>query len=346
MRTFNITAPDRAILSKISHHIDNLTKPKGSLGMLEDLALQISLVQQTLTPELRNPHNILFAADHGILDEGVSVSPREVTWQQLAHFSRGGAGINFLCEQNGFKLVLVDAGVDFDIPEGHGIIDRKIARGTANFLKGPAMTLDQWDECIERGAQTVDEVYRTGCNIVSFGEMGSGNTSPSSVWMHLLTGIPMENCIGAGAGLDNSGVRHKLDVLKRAVAAYSGGSSDRERLAWFGGFELAMAVGGMLRAAELGMLIIVDGFIMTNCILAASRFNPEILNYAIFGHQGDEAGHRYLLEDLGARPLLHLSMRLGEGSGAVCSYPIIQSAVNMIRNMDTFDDVDVTKYFD
>lgn len=345
MKKFNIVAPDTEIKRALIDKIDNLTKPKGSLGMLEQLALQIGLIQQTLTPELRNPHNILFAADHGVIEEGVTVSPKEVTWQQLSHFSHGGAGINFLCDQHGFKLVLVDAGVDYDIPANAGIIDMKVRKSTRNFRYEAAMTLEELNLCLERGSEIVDRVYNSGCNIVSFGEMGSGNTSPSSMWMHLFTGIPLIECIGAGAGLDNEGIKHKFEVLNDALSNYKGNDSVEEKMAWFGGYELAMAVGGMLRAAELGMIIIVDGFIMTNCILAASKINPNVMHYAIFGHQGDEAGHKKVIEAMGVRPILHLSMRLGEGSGAVCAYPIIQSAVNMINNMDSFQKVAVTKYF-
>lgn len=345
MKKFDIHRPDETIKASIIDKIDNLTKPKGSLGRLEELALQIGLIQQTLSPELRKPCNILFAADHGIEREGVTVSPRAVTWQQLGHFARGGAGINFLCEQNGFRLVLVDAGVDYDIPAESGIIDMKMGRGTGDFLYVPAMTMAEWEECIDRGAKIVDMVHDDGCNVVSFGEMGSGNTSPSSMWMHLLTGIPLSDCVGAGAGLDNPGIRHKLDVLTRSLRNYSGSDDLEEKLAWFGGYELAMAVGGMLRAAELGMIIIVDGFIMTACMAAASRFYPYILDYAVFGHQGDESGHKLMLEAIGAKPLLHLGLRLGEGSGAVCAYPILQSAVNMINRMDSFAKVSVIKYF-
>lgn len=345
MLQFKITAPDKSILPRLESKIDNLTKPKGSLGKLETLAAKIGLIQQSLTPELRNPHNILFAADHGIVEEGVTVSPKEVTWQQLSHFSHGGAGINFLCNQHGFKLVLVDAGVDFDIPQGRGIIDKKVRKSTRNFLHEPAMTGEEFDQCIQRGAEVVDEVYAAGCNVVSFGEMGSGNTSPSSMWMHILTGIPLAECIGAGAGLNNEGIRHKLDVLSRSLENYTGDGSTKNRLEWFGGLEMAMAVGGMLRAAELGMIIIVDGFIMTSCIAAAASFCPAVLDYAVFGHQGDESGHKLMLQALNADPILHLGLRLGEGSGAVCAYPILQSAVNMINKMDTFADVTVTKYF-
>lgn len=345
MKQFNITSPDRSILPQLIEKVDDLTKPKGSLGRLEELAIKIGLVQQSLDPKLSNPTNILFAADHGILDEGVSVSPKEVTWQQLSHFSHGGAGINFLCHQHGFNLVLVDAGVDYDIPANSGVIDKKVRRGTRNFLYQAAITPGEWELCMERGAEVVEMVHGNGCNVVSFGEMGSGNTSPSSMWMHILTGIPLPQCIGAGAGLNNAGVNHKLDILTQAWGNYGGGDSVEQRLQWFGGYELAMAVGGMLKAAELKMLVIVDGFIMTACMAAAAHFYPAVMEYAVFGHCGDESGHKLLLDSLGVKAILHLDLRLGEGSGAVCAYPILVSAVNMINEMDRFSAVGVTKYF-
>lgn len=343
---FDIKPVGKDLDEEIIKKIDNLTKPKGSLGRLEEIALQVCRVQRTTSPSLRNPHNVLFAADHGILDEGVSVSPKEVTWQQLGHFSKGGAGINFLCEQHGFNLVLVDAGVDYDIPEGHGIINHKIRKGTRNFLHESAMTADEFEVALKRGAEVVEKIRKsTGCNIISFGEMGSGNTSSSAMWMHLLTGIDLRDCIGAGAGLDTAGVKHKYEVLKKALDNYKGPADLFSQLAHFGGYEMVMALGAMLKAAELGMLIIVDGFIMTAVILAALRIAPSITDYAIFGHQGDEKGHRLMLQHIGAKPLLHLGLRLGEGTGAVCAYPIIESAVRMINRMDSFDSVNVTKYF-
>ncbi len=345
MKQFNISSPDRSILPQLIEKVDDLTKPKGSLGRLEELAIKIGLVQQSLDPKLSNPTNILFAADHGILDEGVSVSPKEVTWQQLSHFSHGGAGINFLCHQHGFNLVLVDAGVDYDIPANSGVIDKKVRRGTRNFLYQAAITPEEWELCMERGAEVVEMVHGNGCNVVSFGEMGSGNTSPSSMWMHILTGMPLSQCIGAGAGLNNAGVNHKLDILTQAWNNYGGGDSVEQRLQWFGGYELAMAVGGMLKAAELKMLVIVDGFIMTACMAAAAHFYPAVMEYAVFGHCGDESGHKLLLDSLGVKAILHLDLRLGEGSGAVCAYPILVSAVNMINEMDRFSAVGVTKYF-
>lgn len=345
IRTFDIRRPDERLRPLLQDKIDNLTKPKGSLGRLEELALQIGMARQTLTPSLHHPCHVIFAADHGIVEEGVSVSPKEVTWQQTLNFLRGGAGINFLCRQHGFELKIVDAGVDYDFSGVPGVIDRKVRRGTRNFLREAAMTRDELEACVERGAAMVEDCRREGCDVIGFGEMGIGNTSPSSVWMHLFTGIPLRQCVGAGSGLDDEGVRHKYDVLRAAVDNYDGDGSTWNVVRYFGGLEMAMAVGAMLRAAELGMIILVDGFIMTNCVLAASRLYPEVLSYAVFAHRGDESGHKLLLDYLQARPLLDLGLRLGEGSGAVCAYPIVDSAVRMINEMDSFAGASVSKYF-
>ena len=198
---------------------------------------------------------------------------------------------------------------------------------------------------MERGAECVDMARKDGCNVISFGEMGCGNTSASSIWMSLLAGIPLDKCIGAGAGLDKGGVSHKYEVLKHSIEIYPGQHSTLEIMARYGGYEMVMAVGAMFRAAELRMVILVDGFIMSACMLAASKLSPAVLDYAVFGHQGDESGHKLLLESMNAKPLLHLDLRLGEGSGAVCAYPIVQSAVNMINQMDSFRKASVTKYF-
>ena len=347
MTVFHIEHPDQALRPALQAKIDDLTKPKGSLGRLEELALQAGLIQQTLTPELRHPQNIVFAGDHGIVDEGVSIAPKEVTWQQVCHFThpQGTGGVNFLCRQHGFTLKVVDAGVDYDLPRDRGIIDLKVGRGTRNFLHGPAMTLEEMDKCLAGGASVVRQCFDEGSNVISFGEMGIGNTSPSSIWMSYFTGIPLAECVGAGSGLDNEGVRHKYDVLRRSMEAYTGDGSALDIIRWFGGFEMVMAVGAMLQAAGLKMIILVDGFIMTACMLAASKLHPEVLDYAVFGHCGDESGHRKMLDALGAKPLLNLGLRLGEGTGAICSYPILESAVRMINQMDTFSGADITKYF-
>lgn len=349
MRTYNIHKPDAALLDAIRHKIDNLNKPKGSLGRLEDLAMQICLIQQTLTPKLNNPCHLLFGGDHGIENENVSVSPREITWQQMLNFAKGGGGVNMFCRQHGFKLYLVDVGVDYDLSNCHEIYNRKIAPGTANFIDGPAMSEEQYRQALDVGAEFVDKCHADGCNIVCVGEMGIANTSPSSVWMSLLGDIPLDECIGAGAGLDNAGIKHKSDVLNRAVDRFiytTGGKADTDTLIrYFGGFEMVSAVGAMLRAAELGLIVLVDGFIMTACALAAVRLYPEAKEYMIFGHVGDENGHRRLLDLLGAQPLLNLGLRLGEGTGALCAYPIVESAVRMINEMNNFDNAHITKYF-
>lgn len=340
---------------QIQNKIDNLNKPKGSLGQLETLALQICDVQQTLTPQLSHPCHILFGGDHGIEREGVSLSPREITWQQMINYTRGGGGVNMFCRQHGFKLRIVDAGVDYVFPRellstsrtdtDSKIINRKIAVGTRNFLHEPAMTEEEWQRALAVGAEQVDDCHNEGCNIISFGEMGIGNTSPSSIIMHLMLGIPLRECVGAGSGLDAEGIRHKYKMLKAAVDNYNALAEKPCPGRYFLGYEMAAAVGGMLRAAEHGMLILVDGFIMTACMIVARDISPDVMRCAVFGHCGDEGGHKHMLDAIGAAPLLHLGLRLGEGTGAICAYPIVQSAVNMINEMDNFQHAEITKYF-
>ena len=341
-RTFDIHPACHRMEGEIQEKIDNLNKPKGSLGRLEELALQICLVQQTLTPSVGHPCHLLLGADHGIEREGVSVSPREVTWQQMVNFARGGGGVNMFCRQHGFKLRIVDVGVDHDFSD-EGIEDRKIAYGTRNFLYEPAMSEEQFDRAIDVGCELVDDCIGEGCHILSIGEMGIGNTSPSSIWMHLLGGVPLEACIGAGAGLSAPGIRHKYEVLKQAVERWeqTGGSP----LVCLGGFEMVAAIGAMLRAAECHLMVLIDGFIMTACALAAVRLYPASQDYMIFTHQGDESGHKMMLDVLHAKPLLNLGLRLGEGTGALCAFPIVDSAVRMVNEMNNFQSARITKYF-
>ena len=349
---------------QLKQKIDNLNKPKGSLGRLEELALQIGLIQQTLSPELRHPVHLLFGADHGIEREGVSVSPRCITWQQMVNFTRGGGGVNMFCRQHGFELHLVDVGVDYDLSAYPQILNRKVApHGTENFLHGPAMTAEQCEQAMGVGREQVDAAAADGCNIVCIGEMGIANTSPSSIWMSLLLDLPLEQCVGAGAGLNSEGIQHKLDILRRSIQNMRccgkqeiPGGPDTQGvpenlqepsllLRYFGGFEMVAAVGAMLRAAERRMVVLVDGFIMSACALMASRLMPDFLDFAIFCHCGDESGHRLMLDRMGARPLLHLGLRLGEGTGALCAFPIVDSAVRMLNEMGNFQDNKITKYF-
>ena len=340
MKHFDIQSVDNSLQPTIQAKIDNLNKPKGSLGRLEELAMQICLIQQTLEPSLAHPCHLLLGGDHGIEREGVSVSPREVTWQQMINFTHGGGGVNMFCRQHGFKLRIVDVGVDYDLSNIEGIINRKISRGTKNFLYEPAMSEKEFDQAIQIGCDLVDDCIAEGCRILSIGEMGIANTSPSSIWMHLFTGIPLEDCIGAGAGLDALGIRHKYEILSEAVRRYSG-----DPLAYFGGFEMIAAIGAMLKAAEKHLVILIDGFIMTACALAAIQLYPAAKDYMIFTHCGDESGHKRMLDAMGANALLNLGLRLGEGTGALCAFPIVDSAVRMMNEMNNFDNARITKYF-
>ena len=349
MKEFNIIPVDRSLQGAIQEKIDNLNKPKGSLGRLEELAMQVSLIQQTLEPSLAHPCHLLLGGDHGIEREGVSVSPREVTWQQMINFTRGGGGVNMFCRQHGFKLRIVDVGVDYDFSEVPGIIDRKIARGTKNFLYEPAMSEEEFDRAIQIGSDLVDDCVKEGCRVLCIGEMGIGNTSPSSIWMSLFGDIPLKDCIGAGAGLNNDGIRHKYEVLSKALAHHqsylSPLTSHLLPLRIFGGFEMIAAIGAMLRAAELHLIILIDGFIMTACALGAIRLYPASQDYMIFTHCGDEAGHKMMLDIVDAKPLLHFGLRLGEGTGALCAYPLVDSAVRMMNEMNNFEKAQITKYF-
>ncbi|MDE6807154.1 MAG: nicotinate-nucleotide--dimethylbenzimidazole phosphoribosyltransferase [Prevotella sp.] len=305
----------------IQNKIDNLNKPKGSLGRLEELAMQICLIQQTLEPRLNHPCHLLLGGDHGIEREGVSVSPREVTWQQMVNFTKGGGGVNMFCRQHGFDLSIVDVGVDHDLSQTPGIIDCKIAYGTQNFLYGPAMSETEYEQALQVGSNLVDSCIDKDCTILSIGEMGIGNTSPSSIWMHLFCNIPLEECIGAGSGLDATGIRHKYEILLQAVTRSKPYIQDSKHsiIRYFGGFEMVAAIGAMIHAAKRHLIILIDGFIMTACALAACQLCPAVKNYMIFGHCGDESGHKLMLNALNAKPLLHLGLRLGDGTGALCA---------------------------
>lgn len=339
MSTWNITPPDAALTAAIAQKIATKTKPLGSLGQLETLARQVALVQQTLTPTLRQPHILVFAADHGIAQAGVSQYPPEVTHQMVRNFAGGGAAINVFCRQNGLGLTIVDAGVRGSFANLPAVRDEKIAEGTRNFAEAPAMTAAQCAEALARGARLADELAAAGSNVLGVGEMGIGNTSAAAVLMHLLTGQPLAACVGRGTGLDDTGLARKLAVLTRALAAHQGvgpSSDPLVVLATFGGFEIAQMCGALLRAAEHGLLLLIDGFIASAALLVAARLAPAILAYCVFCHESDEQGHRLLLAELGGRPLLRLGLRLGEGTGCALAYPLVQAAVGFLNEMASF----------
>ena len=327
---------------QLQHKIDYKTKPLGALGQLEPLALQIGLVQKTLSPSLDKPTILLFAADHGIADEGVSAYPKDVTHQMVNNFLNSGAAINVFCRHNGLDLKLIDAGVDFDFGNIAGIIDKKIERGTKSFLHENAMSHSQLLKCLDAGASVVKELYDEGCNVIGCGEMGIGNTSSSSMIMSCLTGIPLEKCVGKGTGLDNRGLNNKLAILQQAMAFHGPITDPMKVMETYGGFEICQMCGAMLEAYKNGMLILVDGFIATNAFLVAYKMNPQIKNIAIFCHQSDEQGHKALLDFLDVKALLDLNVRVGEGTGCALAYPLVRAAVAFLNEMDSFETAGVS----
>lgn len=338
MNTETITSQE------IRAKIDLKTKPLGALGALERLAFQIASVQNTLSPELVNPQIIVFAASHGIASQGVSAYPSEVTPQMVLNFIGGGAAINVFTRQHGIRLLLVDAGVDYDFGKNEKLIDAKIGYGTRSFASQPAMTAAECRQCIEKGAELVKEVKATGSNVIGFGEMGIGNTSAASAIMSRLLNMPIAECIGKGTGLNDAQLLQKTTVLTAALETHREVANDPESvLATFGGFEIAMMCGAMLEAARQGMLALVDGFIASVSYLCAFKMDPSIQKYAVFCHQSNEKGHRLLLESLGAEAILKLDMRLGEGTGCALAYPLLQSAVAFLNEMASFESAGVSQ---
>ena len=329
-----------ALAAKLGAAIDNKTKPPGSLGMLETLAAQIGMIQQTAQPQLHAPALIVFAGDHGIVAENVSAYPQSVTWQMVENFLAQGAAINVFARQNEMALHIVDAGVNHDFGVRDGLIDRKVGPGTRNFAQQPAMSAVQCQTALEHGIALARAM--TG-NILGFGEMGIGNTTSAATIMHQLTGVPVASCVGAGTGLDAAGVTHKQAVIERAVAHHANAASPLEVLATFGGYEIAMMVGAMLAAAERRMVLLIDGFIVTSALLVAARLQPAILDYCVFSHCSNEQGHRQMLAALDAKPLLQLGLRLGEGTGCALALPLLQAAVNFLSQMATFESARVSE---
>jgi nicotinate-nucleotide--dimethylbenzimidazole phosphoribosyltransferase len=331
---------DAALSAALDAAINNKTKPLGSLGMLELLAKQIGMVQQSTRPRVVAPAIMVFAADHGIVAEKVSAYPQSVTWQMVENYLGNGAAINVFARQSGCALHIVDAGVNHDFGPREGLIDRKLAYGTCNFAVQPAMSPKEREAAMRHGMELVAQLDG---NVLGFGEMGIGNTTAAAALMHKLTAIPVADCVGAGAGLSADGIAHKQRVIEQAVARHASVSEPLDVLATFGGFEIAMMVGAMLAAAERRTVLLIDGFIVTSALLVASRLQPAILDYCVFAHCSDERGHRQMLNWLQAKPLLQLGLRLGEGSACALALPLLQAAVNFVAEMATFDSAQVSR---
>lgn len=344
MHTYKISALDRALQPALANKINHKTKPLGALGDLEKVAQQIGLIQQTLSPQLTKPTMLVFAGDHGIANSGVSPYPQAVTAQMVLNFLSGGAAINVFAKQNGFALRVIDAGVNQVFKPDSNLIDAKIDMGTANFVQQAAMTLAQCEQALTRGVALANVEFATGCNVIGFGEMGIGNTSSASCLMSVLCGLPVEDCVGRGTGLDDAGLVNKTNILKQALQHQAlNGQDAMQVLATFGGFEIAMMVGAMLGAAEQKMVLLIDGFIASAALLVAAKMQPNIIDYCIFSHCSDEQAHRKMLNYLGAKPLLDLGMRLGEGTGAVLAYPLLLAAVNFLNEMASFESAGVSE---
>ncbi|WP_337967139.1 nicotinate-nucleotide--dimethylbenzimidazole phosphoribosyltransferase [uncultured Flavobacterium sp.] len=323
--------------------IDSKTKPIGALGTLETLAFQMATVFETLNPKITNPNIVVFAADHGIANHGVSAYPQDVTRQMVGNFLDGGAAINVFCNQNNIQLSIVDAGVNYDFPTNANLISAKIAKGTQSFLHIPAMSETELQLCFEKGKSIVTNIAKTGSNCIGFGEMGIGNTSTASVLMSLLTGFSIEECVGKGTGVEDEKLLQKQDLLKKAIENYSGQAELKQQLAYFGGFEILQMASGMLTAFENKMLILVDGFICSVAFLIASKINPDIHKNAIFCHCSAEKAHQKLLSYLNAKPILNLDLRLGEGTGCAVAFPILKSAEAFLNEMASFESAGVSR---
>lgn len=344
MTHFAISPLNHALHAALTHKINQKTKPLGALGQLEAMALQIGLIQQTLSPTLNKPTLLVFAGDHGIAQHGVSPYPQAVTAQMVHNFLAGGAAINVFAKQHGFALHVIDAGVNHQFAAHAALIDAKIAMGTADYLTQPAMSQAQCALAIARGAEIAQLAIDSGSNVLAFGEMGIANTSSASCLMSVLCGVPIAACVGRGTGLDDAGVHNKTQLLAQAIALHALDKSDALKvLATFGGFEIAMMVGAMLAAAQNIALLLIDGFIASAALLVASQLQPAIVDYCIFAHCSDEQAHRQLLHHLKAQPLLDLGLRLGEGTGAVLAYPLVQAAVNFLNDMASFESAGISE---
>lgn len=324
---------DQTLSAAIRHTIDFKTKPMGALGRIETLAEQIALLQGTIAPRMETCTLLIFAADHGIAGAGVSAFPQEVTAQMVLNFLAGGAAANVFARAAGVPLHVVDCGVAADLPDHPTLIRQSRARGTASFLDGPAMTADMAAAALAAGAALAQTA---GGDALACGEMGIANTATAAMLAHKLTGLPLEQLVGRGTGLDDAGLAHKLKVLEQAAARCPAPLSPAEAMAEYGGFEIVTMAGAMQGAAQARRIVLVDGFIATAAATLALALEPGIRPALVFAHRSHEAGHGALLEWLEAEPLLALDMRLGEGTGALLAWPLLRAAARMMTEMASF----------
>jgi nicotinate-nucleotide--dimethylbenzimidazole phosphoribosyltransferase len=341
---------DAALTLALQNTLDNKTKPQGSLGRLESLALQIGQILGSTRPVLDTPQMVVFAGDHGLTARGISAFPSDVTWQMVENFLAGGAAVSVLSKQNGLALTVVDCGVKHDFLAGlpsaatrPGLQVRKVAgaeSGTADSSTGPAMTAAQCAAAVEQGRALVQGLPG---NALLLGEMGIGNTSAASLILARLAGLDIAVCTGAGTGLDAPAVQRKTEVLRQVLATHADAQAPLDVLAAMGGFEIATMVGAVLQAAHERRVIVVDGFIASSAVVVANALQPLVLQRCVFAHRSGERGHEFMLQHLGVQALLDLGLRLGEGSGAALAWPLLQSACTILREMASFASAGVSE---
>ena len=331
---------DKLLYEQLQQILDNKTKPQGSLGRLETLAVQIGMIQGVINPQIKHPQIRVFAADHGLTKHGISAFPNSVTAQMVVNFLTGGAAINVLARQHNIELKVVDAGVASDFAAHPQLLNYKVRMGSRDALSEPAMTDTECLLALDNGMTIAKQL--TG-NLLIVGEMGIGNTSAASLLLARLANLPIADCIGRGTGLDDAGLAHKQDILTQVLARHSDANTPFAALAALGGLEIAMMAGALIQAASARQILLIDGFIASVALLVAERLAPGVLQYAVFAHHSVEPGHAHLLKLLNAKPLLDMQMRLGEGSGAALAYPLLQSACAIINEMASFSDAGVSE---
>ncbi|MDD5336450.1 MAG: nicotinate-nucleotide--dimethylbenzimidazole phosphoribosyltransferase [Rhodoferax sp.] len=339
-----------ALTQALQHKLNSKTKPLGSLGRLESLALQLGEILGSESPLLEAPQMVVFAGDHGLTARGISAFPSDVSWQMVENFLAGGAAVSVLARQHGISLTVVDCGVKHDflagLPSGTqraGLLVRKVTgaeQGTADSSAQPAMSGAQCRQALQNGQQIVDALPG---NVLLLGEMGIGNTSAASLLLARLAGLDIELCTGAGTGLDAPAVQRKTEVLRQVLARHPRASAPLDALAALGGLEIATMVGAVLQAAQQRRVVLVDGFIATSAVLVAHALQPLVLQRCVFAHRSGERGHEFMLQHLGVQALLDLGLRLGEGSGAALAWPLLQSACAILREMASFESAGVSE---
>ncbi|RDI94774.1 nicotinate-nucleotide--dimethylbenzimidazole phosphoribosyltransferase [Meiothermus sp. QL-1] len=342
-----IRAVSQEWIKRAQAHHDQLTKPQGSLGFLETLGVRLAAIQQTLKPSLGPGAVVVCVADHGVAAEGVSAYPARVTAQMVQNFARGGAAINQMARACGAEVLVLDVGVAEEV-EAPGVLRRRVRPGSGNIVREPAMTRTEAQAALEAGREAARMALQAGATLLAAGDMGIGNTTAASALTAALLGLPAEAVTGRGTGVDEAGYARKLEAVRTALARAQARLGDLQRaeplalLAELGGLEIAAVAGVFLAGAEAGVPLVTDGFPVTAGALVACRMEPGVQGYLFAGHRSVEPGHARQLEALGLRPILELDMRLGEGTGAVLSFPILRAAAQVMAGMATFAEAGVS----